>query len=198
MLVDRCSQSTPPKPITPAIAPWQTMAAWKPSLSATCLSVVWMKSSVPWCSCSAAHGIHGVRWSRLASMSRYSPSASATSGSRRWQSSERGKRSTTLRTFAARHEALAAVMAERHVRHVLLRGADRSGTAIGWLTRWPVTREAIAIVTPGEADALLVGFYNHVPNATRIATEADVRYIGEDPAPTPVAELRRRGAAGGR
>ena len=97
-----------------------------------------------------------------------------------------------------RHAALAAAMEERGVAHVVVRGADRSGSAIGWLTRWPVTREAIAIVTPGEPDVLLVGFYNHVPNATRIATEADVRYIGEDPAETAVAELRRRGAAGRR
>jgi Xaa-Pro aminopeptidase len=97
-----------------------------------------------------------------------------------------------------RHVALAAAMDEHRVEHVVVRGADRSGSAIGWLTRWPVTREAIAILTPGEADVLLVGFYNHVPNATRIATDAEVGYIGEDPAETALAELRRRGAAGRR
>jgi len=97
-----------------------------------------------------------------------------------------------------RHEALAAAMAQHDVEHVVVRGAERSGTAIGWLTRWPVTREAIAIVTPGERDTLLVGFYNHVPNATRIATDAEVRYIGEQPLQTAAAELRRRGAAGRR
>jgi Xaa-Pro dipeptidase len=63
--------------------------------------------------------------------------------------------------------------------HVLVYGANRSGTAVGWLTRWPVTREAIVVVTPGERDVLYVGFYNHVPNAQRIATEADVRWVGE-------------------
>ena len=97
-----------------------------------------------------------------------------------------------------RHLAVAEAMDERGVEHLVVRGADRSGSAIGWLTRWPVTREAIAVVTPGEADVLLVGFYNHVPNATRIATEADVRYIGEDPTKTTVAELRRLGASGRR
>jgi Xaa-Pro aminopeptidase len=65
------------------------------------------------------------------------------------------------------------------VDHVLVHGANRSGTAVGWLTRWPVTREAIVVVTPGERDVLYVGFYNHVPNAQRIAAEADVRWIGE-------------------
>jgi Xaa-Pro dipeptidase len=97
-----------------------------------------------------------------------------------------------------RHEALAAAMEAAGVDHVVARGAERAGSAIGWLTRWPVTREAIVIVTPGERDVLLVGFYNHVPNATRIATEADVRYIGEQPAATAVEELRRRGASGRR
>jgi Xaa-Pro dipeptidase len=75
-----------------------------------------------------------------------------------------------------RHEALEAVA---DVDHVLVHGANRSGTAVGWLTRWPVTREAIVVVTPGEQDVLYVGFYNHVPNAQRIATEADVRWIGD-------------------
>jgi Xaa-Pro dipeptidase len=95
-----------------------------------------------------------------------------------------------------RHDALAAAMAEHDVEHALVRGVNRSGTAVGWLTRWPVTREAIAIVTPGERDTLLVGFYNHVPNAQRIATEADVRWIGERPLETAFAEVERRG--GGR
>jgi Xaa-Pro aminopeptidase len=79
--------------------------------------------------------------------------------------------------MARRHEALAAVMHE--VDHVLVHGANRSGTGVGWLTRWPVTREAVVVVTPGERDVLYVGFYNHVPNARRMATEADVRWIGE-------------------
>jgi Xaa-Pro aminopeptidase len=76
-----------------------------------------------------------------------------------------------------RHEALEAVM--DGLDHVLVFGANRSGTAVGWLTRWPVTREAVVVVTPGERDVLFVGFYNHVPNARRMATEADVRWIGE-------------------
>ncbi|HET8757422.1 MAG TPA: M24 family metallopeptidase [Solirubrobacteraceae bacterium] len=79
--------------------------------------------------------------------------------------------------MARRHDALAAVMGG--VDHVLVHGANRSGTGVGWLTRWPVTREAVVVVTPGERDVLYVGFYNHVPNAARIATEADVRWIGE-------------------
>jgi len=82
------------------------------------------------------------------------------------------------------------------VEHLLVRGANRVGTAVGWLTRWPVTQEAIVVVTPGRPDTLLVGFYNHVPNARRIATGCDVRWIGERPLETALEEVRRRG--GGR
>jgi len=97
-----------------------------------------------------------------------------------------------------RHEALALEMAEAGVEHALAYGANRTGSAVGWLTRWPVTREALAIVTPGERDLLLVNFYNHVPNADRIATEADVRWAGASPMASAIEELRRRGAEGRR
>src|SRR5437588_11977472 len=95
-----------------------------------------------------------------------------------------------------RRVALDAAMAACDVAHVVLYGANRSGSAIGWLTRWPVTCEALVVHTPGERDLLLVNFYNHVPNAERVATEADVRWAGENGIETVIAELRQRGAAG--
>jgi Xaa-Pro dipeptidase len=97
-----------------------------------------------------------------------------------------------------RGAALDAAMAARDVGHVVLYGANRAGSAVGWLTRWPVTREALVVYTPGETAVLLVNFYNHVPNAQRLATEADVRWAGESPTQTVVDELRRRGASGSR
>ena len=100
--------------------------------------------------------------------------------------------------MARRLAALDEAMAERDVPHVVVFGADRSGSGVGWLTRWPVTREAIVIHTPGERPVLLVNFYNHVPNAQRVAVGADVRWAGERPIETAVEELRRRGASGSR
>jgi Xaa-Pro dipeptidase len=97
-----------------------------------------------------------------------------------------------------RRRALAAAMAEREVDHLLVYGANRFGLGVGWLTRWPVTREAFVVHTPGEQDALFVDFYNHVPNARRIATEADVRACAGRGIELPLAELRRRGAGGRR
>jgi Xaa-Pro dipeptidase len=93
-----------------------------------------------------------------------------------------------------RAAALGAAMAARDVGHVVLYGANRTGSAISWLTRWPVTREALVVYTPGERPLLLVNFYNHVPNATRIASGADVRWAGESAIETAIGALRRRGA----
>jgi Xaa-Pro dipeptidase len=74
--------------------------------------------------------------------------------------------------------------AERGLDAVLVYGANRSGSAVPWLTGWPVTREAVVIMRPAEQPVLLVGFHNHVPNAARVAIGCDVRPVGESTAGT--------------
>ncbi len=76
---------------------------------------------------------------------------------------------------------------------MLLVGADRSGTAVPWVTGWPVTREAWAVVESDRRDALFVGFFNHVPQARTLARDADVAWVGPRPVDTVVDELARRG-----
>lgn len=98
--------------------------------------------------------------------------------------------------MARRRAALTAVLEARGLRHAVVYGAERAGGAVGWLTRWPVTREALCVFTPGMPDLLLVRFYNHVPLATRMATEAEVRYTGASAIETALAELDRRGPGG--
>jgi Xaa-Pro dipeptidase len=100
--------------------------------------------------------------------------------------------------MARRRDALAAELDAAGAAHALVYGANRSGPAVGWLTRWPVTREAVCVFTPGERDLLLVNFYNHIPNAERIATEAEVRWAGPKPMATALEELERRGARAAR
>jgi Xaa-Pro dipeptidase len=100
--------------------------------------------------------------------------------------------------MARRREALAAELDAAGAAHAVVYGANRAGPAVGWLTRWPVTREALCVFTPGERDVLLVNFYNHVPNAERIATEAEVRWAGPRPMATALEELEHRGARGTR
>jgi Xaa-Pro aminopeptidase len=77
--------------------------------------------------------------------------------------------------MARRREALASLLARKGISRALVYGFDRSGSAIGWLTGWPVTREAALLFTPGERDLMFVCFNNHVPNARRLAPDADVR-----------------------
>ena len=95
--------------------------------------------------------------------------------------------------LARRRTALEEVMDVAGVGAAVLYGANRSGSAVSWLTQWPVTREAHVLVTPGEPDVLLVSFYNHVPEARRRAATADVRFAGDDPAATVAGLLRQRG-----
>jgi Xaa-Pro dipeptidase len=100
--------------------------------------------------------------------------------------------------MARRRHALAAELDAAGAAHAVLYGANKAGPAVGWLTRWPATREALCVFTPGERDLLLVNFYNHVPNARRIATEAKVDWAGPKPMLTALEELERRGARGAR
>ncbi len=95
--------------------------------------------------------------------------------------------------LSRRRSDLLAAAAERGLRRVLLVGADRAGTAVPWVTGWPVTREAWAVVEEGRRDALLVGFYNHVPQARAVARDADVDWVGPSAVASVVAELGRRG-----
>ena len=95
-----------------------------------------------------------------------------------------------------RHDRVAEVLAAAGRRHLLVWGANRTGSGVQWLTRWPVTAEAAVVVTPGAPDALFVQHHNHLPLARRLATEAEVGWqpstIG-----AAIAELERRGAGPG-
>lgn len=74
-----------------------------------------------------------------------------------------------------RRAALAEILEAHDTPHALVYGADRAGSAIAWLTGWPVTREAALLLFPGEHAVLFVCFSNHVPNARRLATGTEVR-----------------------
>jgi Xaa-Pro dipeptidase len=76
--------------------------------------------------------------------------------------------------MARRRDALSGLLREHGADLALVYGFDRSGSAIPWLTGWPVTREAALLLRPGERDLLFVCFNNHVPNARKLAPDADV------------------------
>lgn len=96
--------------------------------------------------------------------------------------------------LARRRAALEEVMAAHQVEAAVLYGANRAGSAVQWLSEWPVTREAALVVTPGERDAMFVQFYNHLPAARRLAARAEVSWGGPDTIASVAEELKRRGA----
>jgi Xaa-Pro dipeptidase len=83
---------------------------------------------------------------------------------------------------------------ERHgISYALIYGANRSGSAVSWLTGWPVTREALMVVAPeAEDDVLLVSFFNHVPQARRLATTR-VEWAGPRAVATALDLMAARG-----
>ena len=97
-----------------------------------------------------------------------------------------------------RRRAIEDLMTARSVDHVVVYGIGGRGGPVTWLSRWLVTNEAQLVLTPGEHDSLFVQYFNHVPLATKLASEANVAWGGASTIGSSIAELRRRGARRGR
>jgi Xaa-Pro dipeptidase len=92
-----------------------------------------------------------------------------------------------------RRSAFGAEMERAGVSHALVYGANRSGSAVSWLTGWPVTREALHIVAPDpDDDVLLVSYFNHVPQARRLSVTR-VEWAGSSAVGTALDLLAARG-----
>lgn len=100
--------------------------------------------------------------------------------------------------LSRRRTAIEAVMAENELSHLFLYGAGGRGSAVPWLTEWPVTTEVVAILTPGETDSLFIQYFNHTPFADRLISNAEVNWGGASTIQTAIEELKKRGAAGQR
>src|SRR5580704_4836171 len=73
-----------------------------------------------------------------------------------------------------RRSAIEVLLAESGLDHLVFCGANRFGSAVQWLTGWPVTTEAVGVFTPGRSDAMFVQHVNHVPLARQLAAPAEV------------------------
>jgi Xaa-Pro dipeptidase len=100
--------------------------------------------------------------------------------------------------MARRRAAVEAALAEAECDHLVFYGANRAGSAVQWLTQWPVTVEAVGVLTPRERDALFVQWINHAPLARRLAAEAEVAWGGESSIRAAIAVLEQRGARANR
>jgi Xaa-Pro aminopeptidase len=100
--------------------------------------------------------------------------------------------------MARRRAAVEATLAEASCDHLVFCGANRAGSSVQWLTQWPVTAEAVGVLTPGEPDALFVQYVNHAPLARHLADRAEVAWGGESSIRAAIAVLEKRGARDGR
>jgi Xaa-Pro aminopeptidase len=96
--------------------------------------------------------------------------------------------------MARRRRAVEALLAEAGCEHLVFCGANRFGSGVQWLTGWPVTAEAVGVLSPEKRDALFVQYHNHVPQARRLAHDADVAWGGQSSVASAIGELNRRGA----
>jgi Xaa-Pro dipeptidase len=97
--------------------------------------------------------------------------------------------------MARRRIAMEAVLADAGCDHLVFYGANRAGSSVQWLTQWPVTTEAVGVLSPGKPDALFVQYVNHAPLARQLAGKAEiVEWGGESSIRKAIAALERRGA----
>jgi Xaa-Pro dipeptidase len=92
-----------------------------------------------------------------------------------------------------RRAAFGAELDRNAVPYALVYGANRSGSAVSWLTGWPVTREALLLAGADEdEDILLVSFFNHVPQARRLCS-VRVEWAGAHPVATALDLIAGQG-----
>ena len=96
--------------------------------------------------------------------------------------------------MARRRAAIEALLKEAGCDHLVFCGANRFGSSVQWLTGWPVTTEAVGVLTPGEADAMFVQHVNHAPLAQKMAARAKVVWGGGSSIGAAVEVLERRKA----
>lgn len=95
----------------------------------------------------------------------------------------------------SRHRvAVEALISDAECDHLVFCGANRVGSIVQYLTRWPVTAEAVGVFTPGKRDALFVQWINHAPQAAIIADQSDVAWGGESSVEAALDVLEKRGA----
>jgi Xaa-Pro aminopeptidase len=100
--------------------------------------------------------------------------------------------------MARRRALVEGALAQADCDHLVFCGANRAGSVVQWLTQWPVTAEAVGVLTPGLPDRLFVQWVNHAPLARRIADRAQVEWGGESSIRSAVDVLEQRGARAGR
>ncbi|HEX9073187.1 MAG TPA: M24 family metallopeptidase [Pseudolabrys sp.] len=96
--------------------------------------------------------------------------------------------------MARRRAAIETLLTQTEADHLVFCGANRFGSVVQWLTQWPVTAEAVGVLTPGKRDALFVQYVNHAPQARILADKADVAWGGKSSIAAAIEVLEQRSA----
>src|SRR5256885_11487346 len=91
--------------------------------------------------------------------------------------------------MAHRRRAVEALLAEAACGHLLFCGANRFGSAVQWLTGWPVTAEAGGVPTPGRADAFFLQDPKPLPQAQPPASPRGIPVGRAGPCPETPARI---------
>jgi Xaa-Pro dipeptidase len=100
--------------------------------------------------------------------------------------------------MARRRAAIESLLREAELDHLVFCGANRFGSAVQWLTGWPITTEAVGVLTPGEPHAMFVQHVNHAPMARQITRNPAVAWGGGSSIGAAIAVLEKRGARAGK
>src|SRR5579872_5182706 len=82
--------------------------------------------------------------------------------------------------FARRYAAVRAAMAEANESALIVYGTPGADTEVSYLTNFLVSREAVLVFPLKGEPTLFVQYFNHLPNARKVAAIADVRWGGPD------------------
>lgn len=100
--------------------------------------------------------------------------------------------------FARRYAAVRALMVEGNIAALIVYGTPRADAEVSYLTNFLVSREAILIFPLKGEPTLFVQYFNHLPNARKVAAIDDVRWGGPDTIASVAENLRERGIGAAR
>ncbi len=100
--------------------------------------------------------------------------------------------------YARRYAAVRAAMAEANESALIVYGTPGADAEVSYLTNFLVSREAVLIFPLKGEPTLFVQYFNHLPNARKVAAIDDVRWGGPDSMTAVAENLRERGIGAAR
>ncbi|HEV2581048.1 MAG TPA: Xaa-Pro peptidase family protein [Ktedonobacteraceae bacterium] len=100
--------------------------------------------------------------------------------------------------YARRNAAVRAAMQEADLAALIIYGTPGAYNEVLYLSNFLTTRESMLVFPIEGEPTLFVQMYNHVPNARRVASIADVRWGGPDTSLAAAGNLQERALAASR